>query len=110
MPSLQNCQANYRTNTPTFWTAPSTITYTEFEAAFHVYDPTSFLQWAVYSQSCSPPSEEEFVAKEEMNKSTYLSASEGATTDDDTMVTSNVDLQSANPDAPCPIHPMANHK
>ena len=93
-----------RTNTPTFWTEPGTIAYTAFEAAFHAHDPTSYLQRVVYGHLNSPPAEEEFVAEEQVNKSKHPSASEGANADDDTVVTSNVDHQSADAEGPCPIH------
>ena len=99
-----------RTNTPTFWTAPGTIDYTAFEAVFHVHDPTSYLQRVVNSHMQTPPAEEEFVAEEEINKSKYPPASEGATADDDTVVTSNLDLNTINVEQPCPLHPMGNHK
>ena len=92
------------------WTTPGTIAYTASEAAFHVHDPTSYLQRVINSHIQSSPAEEEFVAKEQVNKSTHPPASEGTSSDDDTIVTSNVNYQSADANGACPIHPTGNHK
>jgi hypothetical protein len=90
---------NATTNTPIFYTAPSSLVYRTFTSIFEAFEaPYYHREMVLQFPGCRPAvnepnlAPEEFVIEEKVNYCKDVSASEGVNTDDETIKTSNLPL------------------